>query len=49
MNAIRTDQCAPYLAVKVGFDSLQVGAPGPFSFIVGMADVVADGTAFAAN
>jgi hypothetical protein len=49
MNAIRTDQRAPYLAVEVGFDTLQVGAPGSFAFIVGMADVVADRTAFAAN
>jgi hypothetical protein len=49
MNAIRTDQRPPYPAIEVGFDPLQIGAPGSFAFIVGMADVVADRTAFAAN
>jgi hypothetical protein len=49
MNAIRADQRAFYLSVKIASDALEIRPPGAFSFIVGMTDVVANRSTLAAN
>ena len=49
MNAIRAHQGASYSAVKVAFDPLEIRPPGPFGFVVGMTDIVANGSTLAAD
>ena len=49
MNAIRAHQGASYMTVKVAFDPLEIRPPDAFGFVVGMTDIVANGSALAAD
>jgi hypothetical protein len=49
VNAVCAHQSPFHPAVEIGFDSLQIGPPNPFRFVVGMAHVVPDGAALAAD
>ena len=49
MYAVRANQRALDAPFELGLDALQVGTPDAFGFVVGVADVVTDGTFFPAN
>ncbi len=44
MNTIRADKRPLDLSLKLSFDALQVGAPRPLALVVGVTDIIADGS-----
>jgi hypothetical protein len=49
MDTVRANESALHLPVEVSSYRFEVGTPGALGFIIGVADIVTDRSAFSAN